>query len=152
MIVNNFKIKNIAAGALVALCLMITGLAVVGYIYRPRNTEAGQIIDQYGIFRSPYGNGLVIVNLVDSSKGKVTVSANSRNKTPSTTMTFLTAQTWFGTWDERDRFWTYIDGAGVHIHDHANGISCTTHIDEFKDGNGIPSEFLRRLREAQSAE
>lgn len=149
LIASNSKFAISRAGIPVTLCLLGCVLAAICYVNWPRNTQAGQIIEGYGAFRSPHGNGLVTVNMVDSGHGTVTVSTNSSTRTPSSMMTFARARTWFGTWDEEDRFWTYIEGVGVHIHDEANGRSSTTHIDEFGDGSGVPPPFLRRLREAE---
>lgn len=149
MTASNSKFAISRAGIPVTLCLLVLVLVAICYVNWPRNTQAGQIIEGYGAFRSPHGNGLVTVNMLDSRQGTVTVSANSSTRTPSSTMTFARAGTWFGAWDEEDRFWTYIEGVGVHIHDEANGKSCTTHIDEFGGESGVPPPFLRRVREVE---
>ena len=149
MIASNSKSAITRIATPVSLCVIVCALVGICYFNWPRNTQAGQIIERYGTFRSPHGNGIVTFNSVDGRQGAVTVAANSPTRTPASKMSFDRAQTWFGTWDEKDRFWTYIDEVGVHIHDEANGISCTTHISEFGDGSGIPLEFLRRLREAE---
>ncbi|MDB5338790.1 MAG: hypothetical protein JWN70_4409 [Planctomycetaceae bacterium] len=141
---SKFKSTITRLATPVTVCVMMCALVAICYFNWPRNTPAGEIIESYGTFRSPHGNGLVTFNSIGTGPGTVTVSANSPNRTPSSTMSFVRAQTWFGAWDDKDRFWTYIEGVGVHVHDEANGISSTTH----GAWNGMPPEFLRRLPEA----
>ena len=112
---NNPKSTVRRATTLAALCVAVVSVIAIRYQNSPRKTPAGQIIEQFGIFTSPHGNCIVTLKALTAEQWIVKTSANTATGTPSTSASFDRSRAWFGAWDDKDRFWTYIDGVGVHV-------------------------------------